>query len=330
MNFTISWIASRRRDRCAFQCLNIGSVAFVLLLVVTASSTNAQLLVGNGFPSSTNSVLRVNAAIPQVTGVFGSAVNFDPAPGAMVQDSQGRVYILESNQSRIRRFDSSGNFLGYFANGGFGGGLGLTMGMAIDAFDNIYVVSGGANSFNISDDAIVRFSSNGTPLGTFGQASNAASGYIAGGPLAFDHQGNLYTAYAGQIVRYSPSGTSLGVFANTPSALGLAFNSQGDLFVSGSDVLRFSSTGTPLGTFANNSGSSGLAFDAAGNLFVANDVTDTLSKYNLNGVLLAAIGSPILDGPSNLLFLAPEPTALALLVSAASMIVVNRPRRRSP
>jgi sugar lactone lactonase YvrE len=305
--------------------------AFVLLLAVAASSADAQLLVGNGFPSATNNVLKVNTATPQVTGVFGSAINFSPAPGAMAQDSQGRVYILESNQSRVRRFDSSGNFLGYFANGGFGGGLGLTMGMAIDASDNVYIVSGGANTFSITDDSIVRFSGSGTPLGTFGQTSNAASGFIAGGPLAFDHQGNLYTAYAGQVVRYSPSGTSLGVFATNPSILGLAFNSQGDLFTSGAEgVFRFSSTGTPLGKFASNEGSSGLAFDSAGNLFVANDVTDTLSKYNPSGVLLATIGSPAVDGPFNLLFLTPEPTSLGLIGAAASLIAVVRPRRRSP
>lgn len=326
MNSTSNLIVSGRHERCAFQRLKIGLAAFVLSLAVVASSANAQLLVGNGFPSPTNSVLKVNAAIPQVTGVFGSATNFDPLPGAMVQDSQGRVYILETNQSRVRRFDRFGNFLGYFASGG----LGPIAGMAIDASDNIYIGSGGADTFGIGDDAIVRFSSNGIPLGTFGQASNTASGFIAGGPFAFDHQGNLYTGYAGQIVRYAPNGTSLGVFASTPSILGLAFNSQGELFVSGAEgVLRFSSTGTSLGTFANNSGSSGLAFDSAGNLFVANDVTDTLSKYNPNGVLLATIGSPTLDGPVNLLFLTPEPTSLALIAWAVGMITVRRPRRRA-
>jgi sugar lactone lactonase YvrE len=239
----------------------------------------------------------------------------------MVQDSQGRVYIYESNQNRIRRFGPTGNFIDFFASGGFGGGLGLITGIAIDAADNIYVSSGGANTFNVNDDAIVRFSSAGTPLGTFGQATNAASGFIAGGPLAFDSQGNLYTGYAGQIVRYSPTGTSLGVFANTPSILGLAFNSQGDLFVSGSDVMRFSPTGTPLGTFASNSGSIGLDFDGAGNLFVANPSDNTLRKYSPAGALLATLS---VNGAGNVLMLVPEPSSLFLLGAVASLLVFRR------
>jgi sugar lactone lactonase YvrE len=194
----------------------------------------------------------------------------------------------------------------------------LITGIAIDASDTIYVSSGGANTFNVNDDAIVRFSSTGTPLGAFGQATNAASGFIAGGPLAFDSQGNLYTGYAGQIVRYSPAGTALGVFANTPSILGLVFNSQGDLFVSGSDVMRFSPTGAPMGTFASNSGSVGLDFDGAGNLFVANPSDDTLSKYSPAGALLATLS---VSGAGNVLMLVPEPSTLLLLGTAASWLV---------
>jgi sugar lactone lactonase YvrE len=311
------------------QCARTVRYSLLMLVLATgfiSSSAHGQLLVANGFPNSSNQVLTVNPATPQVTGTFGSATNFDPTPGPMAQDSQGRVYILESNQSRIRRYDKLGNFLGYFASGLFGGGLSVQQGLAIDSADNIYISSGGANSFSISDDSIVRFSSSGVLLGTFGQASNAASGFIAGGPLAFDHQGNLYTGYAGQIVRFSPAGTALGVFATTPSILGLSFNAQGDLFVSGSDILRFGPTGTPLGTFASNSGSIGLAFDGTGNLFATNPTDNTLRKYAPNGTLLAAVP---LQGPTNLLMLVPEPCSLLLVGSAACIAVALRRTRRS-
>jgi sugar lactone lactonase YvrE len=324
MNFNLNR-SRRAAEVCrGFDHFTLAGLSLAIVLAVFSPRLSAQLLVGSGFPNPSNNVLRVNPATAQVLGVFGSAVNFSPAPGAMAQDSLGRVYILESNENRIRRFGPTGNFIDFFASGAFGGGLGLITGIVIDAADNIYVSSGGANTFSVNDDAIVRFSSSGTPLGTFGQATNAASGYIAGGPLEFDSQGNLYTGYAGQIVRYSPTGAALGVFANTPSILGLAFNSQGDLFVSGSDVMRFSPSGAPLGTFASNSGSIGLDFDGAGNLFVANPSDNTLRKYSPAGALLATLS---VNGGGNVLMLVPEPGGLFLLGAAVGWLVVTRQRR---
>jgi hypothetical protein len=97
----ISFIRSRRAAAARRGVTNLQSIplAIVITLAVLSSRSTAQLLVGIGFPSSSNSVQMVNPAVPQVTGIFGSAVNFDPAPGAMVQDSQGRVYIYESNEN---------------------------------------------------------------------------------------------------------------------------------------------------------------------------------------------------------------------------------------
>ena len=209
MNFTFTRLRRAAVARCALANLTFVPLALAITLAVFLRAQVRSYSSEVDFLALRTVCSRSIRRLPRSLGLLAAAVNFDPAPGAMVQDSQGRVYILESNQSRVKRFGPTGNFIDLFANGGFGGGLGLTMGMAIDAAGNIYISSGGANTFSINDDAIVRFSSCGTPLGTFGQATNAASGYIAGGPLAFDSQGNLYTGYAGQIVRYSPSGTAL-------------------------------------------------------------------------------------------------------------------------
>src|SRR5262249_8634429 len=104
--------------------------------------------------------------------------------------------------------------------------------------------------------------------------------------LAFDRAGNLYGADGGDqtIYKFAPNGTR-SVFVD-PSAfgpsvypVGLAFDSNGNLFVStnalsdfsGNDtILKFTPNGMLLGTFATGLNfPRGLAFDSSGNLFVA-------------------------------------------------------------
>jgi hypothetical protein len=307
---------------CRYCALCLPYVALFAIVLCMPSRSVAQLLVGTGFSSSSNSIVVVNTTIPQVQSTFGDAINFDPAPGAMVQDSLGRVYVIDTNNERVRRFDHAGHFIDYFITSGFYAN-GLTWGMAIDAAGNIYIASDGANLGSAFDDAIVRYSSSGTFLGTFGQASNAASGFIGGGPLAFDSQGNLYSSSSGRILRYSPNGTALGVFANAFPA-SMAFDSQGILYDADGDILRFSPTGAPLGTFASGEWSS-VAFDGQGNLFAASITQDKLGKFNPSGTLLATIN---LSGPGNMLFLVPEPATIILFFIAAAGLC-SWPRRKT-
>ena len=109
-----------------------------------------------------------------------------------------------------------------------------------------------------------------------------------------------------EIDRVSPDG-SVTTFATSGlnTALGLAFDATGSLFVANSGnstIEKFARNG--VGTvFASTglNGPVGLAFDASGNLFVANSRDNTIEKFAPNGVgtVFASTG---LNGPLGLAF----------------------------
>ena len=151
-----------------FRTTRLSSIAAIVVWTILSSApTQAQILVGTYPASQHGTVLSINAGAPSpgVQGTFGSATNFDPWPGCMARDSARRIYILDANPDVLRKFDSNGNSLGNFQSSGFKVN-GLYYGLAIDAADNVYISSDGPLGFDPSDDAIVRFDHNGTPLGS--------------------------------------------------------------------------------------------------------------------------------------------------------------------
>jgi hypothetical protein len=149
--------------------------------------------------------------------------------------------------------------------------------VAIDGADNIFVVAIDVNDPNLAS-TIFKF----TPDG-----SQSIFGLVPGQSfdLAFDNEGNLFVADAGDqtIYKFTPDATGsifVGPSAFPPDqgAAGLAFDEFGNLFAStelcatctGEGViLKFTPDGTGT-TFAEvNNYARGLAFDGQGNLFVA-------------------------------------------------------------
>jgi hypothetical protein len=121
------------------------------------------------------------------------------------------------------------------------------------------------------DGAVYRVSRNGS-VTTYAEGMGVATG------IAFDHEQNLYVGdRSGTIFKISPD-QQVFVFATlepSVSAYHLAFNTRGDLFVTGpttssfDQVYKIDPNGT-VSTFYKGLGRpQGLAFDGDGNLYVA-------------------------------------------------------------
>ena len=113
----------------------------------------------------------------------------------------------------------------------------------------------------------------------------------------------------GTVQKYSSDGMPLGAFCNVADATGLAFDKDGNLFVSSDEAPGYSIQKiTPNGgvsTFATDglSAPHGLAFDNDGNLYVANAQNATIEKYTPDGIgTVFANGSAGLAHPTDLLF----------------------------
>jgi hypothetical protein len=106
---------------------------------------------------------------------------------------------------------------------------------------------------NGDPDSIFKFSPSGDPQGNF------ATAHLAGAPfdLEFDAAGNLYTTIGWTVGRFDPAGNWLGTFASLPVGdfvIDMEFDQLGNLFVSSfwsQSVYKFDQQGVLLGTIVS-------------------------------------------------------------------------------
>jgi DNA-binding beta-propeller fold protein YncE len=75
-----------------------------------------------------------------VFGACGQGYGQFLFPNVAVTDSQGRVYVTDSNNGRISIWDDEGHFLSHLGQGSGDGALSLPRGALIDGRDRLYVV----------------------------------------------------------------------------------------------------------------------------------------------------------------------------------------------
>lgn len=199
------------------------------------------------------------------------------SPSAVVSDSSGNLFVLDSASSRIRRITSDG-VVSTFAGGGAsqppGHGTNVSLGngsvMAIDRSGTLWLVGffvGKTHLVKVRNDGFV---SNATVLTA--NAVGSPSG------LCTDSQNNVYisTWTGNQIYRYRTNGT-LEVFAGSGNSGGVDGN----------------------GVFSSFSHPRALSTDAADNIYVWEVIFQRLRRINQNrDVVTIALGnsSTSMDG----------------------------------
>lgn len=79
-------------------------------------------------------------AQPFAFGETGKEAGQLDYPNNAIVDSQGRIYVVDGNNSRISVWDSQGNFLFNFGRGSGDGVINLPRGVMVDDKDRLYVV----------------------------------------------------------------------------------------------------------------------------------------------------------------------------------------------
>lgn len=238
-------------------------------------------------------------------------------PTDVIVDAAGNVYVVDSGNHRIQKFDSTGRFLGKWGTRGSGDGQFETpLGIALDSSGKIAYVADKGNHriqrFDISDIRTVRF------LGKWGSECNLTvtppTGRCVdpdgGGPLqtgdgqffepqavAVDSAGNVYVADTGNhrvqkfdangkfLVKWGRSGFAQGQF-DVPR--GLAFTRQGGLLVVDQNnhrVQEFDLDGKFVrqwGVQGNGDGEfnapQDIAIDSAGNIYIVELLNNRVQK----------------------------------------------------
>ena len=246
------------------------------------------------------------AAASCAAGATGNAGGDFFTPEGIATDSAGNVYVADFSNSRVEKFDSSGNFL--LAWGKNVGGPGVEtctvscragstgvegdafsrpFGVGIDGADNVYITD--ASQFRVQ-----KFDTSGGFLGAWGKdvggpgvgvctiAANCASGsrgsqgveFDANGPagVATDAARNVYVANAaagGRVVEFDSSGGFV-------QAWGKGVDVSGAAVCTVAANCQTGSAGILGGEFASPVG---VAIDAAGNLYVADYDNRRIQKF---------------------------------------------------
>lgn len=241
---------------------------------------------------------------------------------AIAVDSQGNIYVADTENHRVQKFDTNGKFLLNWGSKGINNGqFESPGGIAVDRENNVYV----ADTFN---NRIQKFDANGKFLGKWGTPCDLQSGKgcidpDGPGPLkvgdgqfnlpigiAFDKDGNLYVtdAFNHRVQKFDPSGKFLGSFGGFGSGdgqfnitTGIAVDKEsGTLYVSDNKndrVQKFDANGRFLGKFggpgtANNQMRRPyhLAIDSANRIYVTDQGHNRIQVFDTEGKLITLWG----------------------------------------
>ncbi len=199
----------------------------------------------------------------------------------MATDGGGHVYVADSGNSRVQKFDASGTFLTTWGSAGSGTGqFGLSAGVATDGSESVYVSD--VHNDNHLHDRVQKFDASGNFLLTWGSGGQFDSPVA----VATDTSGHVYVADTGnfRIQKFDAIGTFLTMWGNLKSeAEGVATNSTGDVYVSEfhAGIEKFDGSGTFLTAWSGgfNFKPVGVATDASGNVYVVDYGNNRVQKF---------------------------------------------------
>ncbi len=240
------------------------------LLVATSIASDAQ---GNYYVAETeaNRISKFNSNNTKIATIgsgnlseWGFEEGIDAGqfnnPFGLALDNSGNLYVADSDNNRIQKFDSAGTYLtqwggSYGVYGSGDGEMQFPTGVAVDASGNVYVTD--AENYRIQ-----KFSNTGTYLSQFG-SYGSGNGEFGGiyGSVAFDTSGNIYVPDGenSRVQKFDSSGNYLAQWVVESFPLGVTVDGLNNVYVSSlasgpvSRLLKFDTSGNLLSTYAATS-----------------------------------------------------------------------------
>ena len=279
-------------------------------------------------PAGVVSTLAGGGAVQGADGT-GTAASFNN-PDGVATDAQGNVYVADFGDSKIRVITPAGvvtTLAGSPENaGGYADGPAATAlfnqptGVAVDLYNNVYVVDYGNNMIRkISPEGVVSTLAGNGSAGAANGTGAANTSFNAPWGIGTDGQGNIYVADGGNnmIRKITPAGvvTTLagsgiaGYQGGAPTVAqfnnpeGVTVTPQGNIYVADAGngqvrkvtaagvVSTFAGSGNftfvnGIGTKASFNGVTGLALDAQENLYAADIGNNAIRKISTTGYIV--------------------------------------------
>ena len=226
-------------------------------------------------------------------------------PSSITFDSSDNIYITDTNNNRIQQFDSNGNFLSKI-EASFEDAI-FSYGIDVAPDGGIYAaqIPGGEGG----QSSIGHYSANGNLVSNWSIEAGEYPYSVAVSPT------HIYSVVivsgdediTSKIQKRDFSGNLITEWNQPESAFGMgtAIDSHENVYLADADnnqVIKFSSDGALLGQFAIPDSIEGdtavfpytgnsIAFDSQDNLYIAGSDTNRVQKLDIDGNLLATIGS---------------------------------------
>jgi sugar lactone lactonase YvrE len=239
-------------------------------------------------------------------------------PYDVAVDSAGSVFVADTYNHRIQKFDSNGGFLTTWGSQGYANDQFVyPSGIDTDASGNVWVA-------DTNRGRIAEFDGNGNYLASFGVGQLSFASDVVVAP-----NGNFYVGDGGnaRIVKFDPAGNVLTMWGSFGTGDGqfslpwtLALDASGNVFVGDGDALRVQKfdadggfltkwDGSAIGPF-ESLGPTGIAIDGAGRVVVTDGSNNRMTLFSGTGTFLGAWGS---FGTTNGKFVNPRGVAVDAL-----------------
>jgi DNA-binding beta-propeller fold protein YncE len=256
-----------------------------------------------------------------IGGIDGSGDGQFFYPEGIAVDSSGNVYVADTYNYRIQKFDSNGIYLTKWGGKGSGDGqFNAPKGIAVASSGNVYVA-------DTDNHKIQKFDSNGTYLTKWGDNGSINGQFFSPGGIAVDSSGNVYVADTNnyRIQKFDSNGAYITKYGGDVSGDGQLYtpgdivsDSLGDILyvadTGNNRIQKFDSNGTYLTQWgAEGSGNGQLeipedvALSNLGDIYVADTGNHRVQKFDSDGNYLAKWGG---EGTGNSQFKFPEGIAV--------------------
>jgi sugar lactone lactonase YvrE len=238
----------------------------------------------------------------------GSEEGFLREPEDVVTDSAGNIYVADSWNCFISKFDGNGQFIKRWDTRGTAGGdpENGTVEIAIDSKDNIYAV-------NFHNNRVVKFNANGDTLLQWGTQGTGSGQFTYPSSIYVDRSDRVYVGDGGDRIQvFDANGTYTGTLkASTGKNIksgDIGFDLKGNLYVlAGYKVYKYGPDMKLIKSWGGHGSSSGhideschMIVDDVGYVYVS-DCRQRIQVFDMNGKYKATWGKAgFLDNQFNL------------------------------
>ena len=280
-------------------------------------------------------------AVSNVFGKLGSANGQFKAPTGVAVDGSGNVFVVDTLNNRVEKFNSGGSFIaGWGTLGSANGQFKAPTGVAVDGSGNVFVTDTGNNR-------IQKFTNSGQFVKAWGTVGIPPLQIKAPTGITVDSGNNVYVVDTGNnsiekfdnngvfVKSWGSSGSGKGQLGLTNAKSGIAFGAtggQGFIVVvdtGNNRIEKFSTDGTILATWGTSGtgngqfkAPTGVAVNSAGSIYVVDTGNIRIEKLDSNGGFVRTFGT---FGTTNGQFVLPIGIATA---SSGSLYIADTGNNR--